>query len=91
MKKMTLREKNGRDLLKLFENGKLRRVKNPKAELTRYQEAAKFTTQKVKSINIRLSEKDLTKIKTIAVRRGLLYQTFITSVLHQVSDRETRV
>jgi predicted DNA binding CopG/RHH family protein len=42
-------------------------------------------TLKRKSINIRVFESDIDKIKTIALSEGMPYQTFITSVLHKVA------
>lgn len=45
--------------------------------------AAKNTIAKNKVITIRLSERDLIKIKATAAREGLPYQTFISSLLHK--------
>jgi predicted DNA binding CopG/RHH family protein len=42
-------------------------------------------TLKRKSINIRVFESDVDKIKAIALSEGMPYQTFITSVLHKVA------
>jgi len=42
-------------------------------------------TLKRKSINIRVIESDIDKIKAIALNEGIPYQTFITSVLHKVA------
>jgi predicted DNA binding CopG/RHH family protein len=42
-------------------------------------------TLKRKSINIRVFESDIDKIKNIALSEGMPYQTFITSVLHKVA------
>jgi predicted DNA binding CopG/RHH family protein len=42
-------------------------------------------TLKRKSINIRVIESDIDKIKAIALSEGIPYQTFITSVLHKVA------
>jgi predicted DNA binding CopG/RHH family protein len=36
-----------------------------------------------KRINIRISEKDLIKLQRRAVKEGLPYQTFISSILHK--------
>lgn len=84
-KKITKKEEA--ELLSFFEARKLRSVKNLKAELVRYQQAARFTTRKTKSINIRLAQKDVTKIKALAAEHGLPYQTFITSILHKISTK----
>jgi predicted DNA binding CopG/RHH family protein len=42
-------------------------------------------TLKRKSINIRVFESDIDKIKNIALSEGMPYQTFITPVLHKVA------
>ena len=83
--KTKLTKKTESEFLNLFEAGKLGSVRDLKNELTRYRQAAKFTTQKTRSINIRLAQKDMTKIKTLAAKHGLPYQTFVTSILHKIS------
>ena len=52
-------------------------------EAKRYQEYARATFRKDKRVNIRISEKDLTKIQKRALREGLPYQTLISSILHK--------
>ena len=54
-----------------------------KKDLNVYVEAAKETLNRSRQINIRISERDLQKIKARAAEKGLPYQTFIASVLHQ--------
>ncbi|MEK7619478.1 MAG: antitoxin [Patescibacteria group bacterium] len=83
--KTKLTKKTESEFLNLFEAGKLGSVRDLKNELARYRQAAKFTTQKTRSINIRLAQKDMTKIKTLAAKHGLPYQTFVTSILHKIS------
>jgi predicted DNA binding CopG/RHH family protein len=39
-----------------------------------------------KSITLRLQERDLERLKVIARRRGLPYQTLVSSVLHQYAN-----
>jgi predicted DNA binding CopG/RHH family protein len=39
---------------------------------------------KKKSLNIRLFEDDIEKIKAIALREGMPYQTFISSMVHKI-------
>jgi predicted DNA binding CopG/RHH family protein len=52
-------------------------------EAKRYQEYANATFRKDKRVNIRISEKDLTKIQKRALQEGLPYQTLISSILHK--------
>jgi len=71
------------EILKAFDKGKLIRVKNFDEEKRLLQEAARNTLNKTKNINIRLSEKDLHKLKAKAVREGIPYQTLASSILHK--------
>jgi len=52
-------------------------------EAKRYQEYARATFRKDKRVNIRISEKDLTKIQKRALQEGLPYQTLMSSILHK--------
>ncbi|MEA2029932.1 MAG: hypothetical protein U9N49_13310 [Campylobacterota bacterium] len=46
---------------------------------------------KKKSYTIKLVENDVEKIKAIALQKGLPYQTFISSILHQVATKQISV
>ena len=48
--------------------------------------AAKETTKKNKTINIRISENDLQSIKLIAAKEGMPYQTLIGSLIHKYAS-----
>lgn len=48
--------------------------------------AAKNTLNKTRNINIRLSERDLQKLKSKAAREGIPYQTLAASLLHRYSN-----
>ncbi|MBI2476456.1 MAG: antitoxin [Candidatus Taylorbacteria bacterium] len=80
--------KDEKSILKRFESGKLKRIKGAQKETRRYKEYAAYTLSKPRNINIRLSQKTFRKIKAVAVRKGLPYQTFISSLIHQYSDKE---
>lgn len=84
-------DKNENKILEEFEADKLKSVKNARREASRYREYAKSTLSKTRNINIRLSEKDLQKIKALAVAKGLPYQTFISSLLHQGSAKRIEI
>lgn len=59
----------------------------PTAErLSRFKAAASATFIKDKRINIRLSSPDLMDIQEKAMERGIPYQTFIASLLHQYAS-----
>lgn len=78
--------KEEKQILKDFEAGKYVSVENFKLAKKQLQQAAQFTLNKSRNINIRVSERDLLKIKTRAFERGLPYQTLVASLLHQFSN-----
>ena len=80
-------DKNEEKILNDLETGEFKSVKKIKTETARYQQYAKNTLSKTRNINIRLSDKDLQKIRALAAEKGLPYQTFISSLLHQYSNR----
>lgn len=47
------------------------------------QQIARNTMNKTKNINIRLSERDLYKLKAKAIEEGIPYQTLASSILHK--------
>lgn len=73
-------------LIKKVESGELKSLpkKDFEKEKTKFQKIA-TNTLKRKSINIRVIESDLDKIKAIALDEGMPYQTYITSILHKVA------
>ena len=78
--KMTKEEKK---ILKSFDEGEW--VSAPdsarrKKELIQY---ARNTLKKDKRLNIRISERDLVELQRKAVREGLPYQTYISSIIHK--------
>lgn len=74
-------------ILKDYEEGKLTSIDNLEEEKKRYQKIAKATLNKTKNINIRLSEKDLRKLKAKAMEEGIPYQTLVGSVLHRFANK----
>ena len=82
--------KNEEKIIKDFEKGNFKRISGFGKEKTRYKEYAKDSLNKVKNINIRISKKDLQKIKTKAIEKGMPYQTLVSSILHQYSDERMK-
>lgn len=78
-------DKNEKEILKDFEADKLKRVSGAKEKASAYKKYARETLNKTRNINIRLSNKDLQKIKARAIQKGMPYQTLISSLLHQYS------
>ncbi len=77
-------DKKEEKILKDFNNNQFIKIVNSKKEVKNLQKYATNTLNKTKNINIRLSEKDLHKIKVKAMEKGIPYQTFIASLIHQV-------
>ena len=74
--------KEEEDLLRSVERGEWRATTN-KAELRKYQDAAKAMMKKDARLNIRISSHDLQRLQKRAMQDGLPYQTFVSSLLHK--------
>jgi predicted DNA binding CopG/RHH family protein len=46
-------------------------------------------TTKRKSIHLKIQERDIQKIRTIAYKKGIPYQTLIGSIIHQYAQGAT--
>ncbi len=73
-------------LLKDYDRKKIKSNPKLKLEIRRLKMYAKATLDKTKNINIRISERDLFKVKALALEKGLPYQTLISSIVHQHSQ-----
>ena len=81
MKAKLTKEENR--ILKSFENDEWvldSDFSKRKKELMQY---ARTTLKKDKRLNIRISERDLVEIQRKAVKEGLPYQTYVSSILHK--------
>jgi len=72
-----------KQLLEEIEKGEWKPVKNFAKAKMEAMEVARNTLNKTKNINIRLSERDLQKLKAKAAKQGIPYQTLASSLLHQ--------
>ena len=72
-----------KDLLDAVEHGDYTSVPNVKKEIVRYRSYFTEILNRNRNINIRLSERDLHKLKAKAQAEGLPYQTLIASLLHK--------
>ena len=78
--------KQEKQIAESVERGEWRSVRGVKKQIKRYKEYAKATVRKDKRVNIRMSEKDLIRIRKKAMEEGLPYQTLISSVLHRYAN-----
>jgi len=76
-------DREEKELIESFERDEWIVSNDRKRELERYTELALRAERKDRRINIRLSERDLLRLKAIALREGIPYQTLISSVLHK--------
>lgn len=76
-------DKFEKEILESYENDEWVTVKDVESEKSKYREIARYTIQKNKRINIRISEKDLDGIKLRAMEDGMPYQTLISSIIHK--------
>lgn len=77
-----------REILEAIEKDDIEELDPVEEELERKKlmEAAYNTLQKKKNINIRLSSKDLFRLKEKAIDNGLPYQTLVASLIHQYNE-----
>jgi predicted DNA binding CopG/RHH family protein len=68
---------------KAIDKGQLKSVDNLEEELVFAREAATNYFRKDARVTLRLSSSDLARLKQKAAYKGLPYQTFIASVLHE--------
>ena len=80
--------KEEKKLLSAVEKGEFRSVGKNTVTALRY--AARATLGKIRNINIRLSERDVQKLKARAAQKGMPYQTLVSSVLHQYTAKENQ-
>lgn len=71
------------DLLESVERGEWKTVKKSKKEAAFAKEAAINSLRKDERVTLRISSIDLDRLKQKAAYKGLPYQTFIASVLHE--------
>ena len=71
------------ELSDAIELGEFEPVENSEELKNKIIAAAKMTNAKTRTINIRLPERDLYKLKAKAAQEGMPYQTLVASILHK--------
>jgi predicted DNA binding CopG/RHH family protein len=71
------------ELLAAMENQPLVSVPNLSQEIAQLKTCVNIKHSKRKSINLRVLEDDLQRIKIKAIENGIPYQTLIGSILHK--------
>lgn len=57
-----------------------------KKQKKRYEAYARYSLNKRKRINIRMSERDLKKIQAKAIEEGIPYQSLISMLIHKYNE-----
>lgn len=70
-----------------IESGELKSVSDLEQVKKEAVRTAKNSLNKTLNINIRLSERDVYKLKAKAAKEGLPYQTLAASILHKSASR----
>ncbi|MDP2365739.1 MAG: antitoxin [Ignavibacteria bacterium] len=76
-------DKEEKELLKSYEKGEWKSIKDFEKKKLEYQSYAKNTAAKNKRINIRLTERDLANLKAKSLEEGMPYQTLVASIIHK--------
>lgn len=85
MKKTKYLDKHEMELAKSLENDEW--ISDlTKKEKKQYEEYARYSLNKQKRINIRMTERDLKKIQAKAVEEGLPYQSLISMLIHKYNE-----
>jgi len=78
--KLTKEEK---EILDSFDKGEWVPVADLSKRKQELAEYARNTLRKDKRLNIRISERDLIELQRKAVKEGLPYQTYVSSIIHK--------
>lgn len=75
--------KEEKEILDSFEKGEWVPVADLSKRKKELAEYARNTLRKDKRLNIRISERDLIELQRKAVKEGLPYQTYVSSIIHK--------
>jgi predicted DNA binding CopG/RHH family protein len=85
VKKAKYLDKDEMELARLLENEEW--VSDlTKKEKKQYEEYARYSLNKQKRINIRMSDRDLKKIRAKAIEEGIPYQSLISMLIHKYNE-----
>jgi predicted DNA binding CopG/RHH family protein len=90
MKKMKYLDKDEVELANSLENEEWASDLTKK-EKSQYEGYARYSLNKQKRINIRMTERDLKKIQAKAIEEGLPYQSLISMLIHKYNEGKLRL
>ena len=75
--------KEEKEILESFEKGEWVPVADFSSRKKELIEYARNTLRKDRRLNIRISERDLVELQRKAIKEGLPYQTYVSSIIHK--------
>ena len=90
MKKTVYLDKEEKELAKSLESEKWVSDLTKKAK-KEYEEYARYSLNKQKRINIRMTERDLKRIRAKAIEEGIPYQSLISMLIHKYNEGKVSV
>jgi len=82
MKKTLTLNTEEKNINRAITSGDYSSIKTP-AITKQYAEIAKATFAKQRTVNVRISERNLVRLKAVASREGMTYQTYITALIQK--------
>ncbi|OHC07029.1 MAG: antitoxin, partial [Planctomycetes bacterium RIFOXYB12_FULL_42_10] len=62
-----------------------------KKEKKEYEKYARYSLNKQRRINIRMTERDLKKIRAKAIEEGIPYQSLISMLIHKYNEGKVSI
>jgi len=90
MKKTVYLDKEEKELAKSLESEEWVSDLTKKAK-KQYEEYARYSLNKQKRINIRMTERDLKRIRAKAIEEGIPYQSLISMLIHKYNEGKVSV
>ena len=72
-----------KDIIESYENDEWQSIENLDKEIQIHTQYARNTSIKNKRINIRITEKDLLRLKEKSQIEGIPYQSLVSSIIHK--------
>jgi len=76
-------DKDEKELIESLETEDWVSIDNLAEEIAKARQAAEATLTKSERMNIRISPRDLKRLKIRAIEEGIPYQTLVSSILHK--------
>ena len=84
MASMKYIDEEEKELIQSIKEIDIDKIQNDKSNIETLKKAAQdYIAKQDKQISLRMSSEDLSKLKTIASKKGIRYQTLIKSIIHQ--------